>query len=111
MTIYNLNCQMSFICSDEAGKFLAFLADREDATDNISAMNGSSMGTISLKEILDYVEKRTGKKAIMNSAGEAAPYNGETEYSINTEKEQRIGFQFTNLHDWIYDLLDYYIDV
>lgn len=47
----------------------------------------------------------------MNPAGEAAPYNGETEYSINTERAQRMGFQFTNLHDWIYDLLDYYIDV
>lgn len=111
MYIDNLNCQMGFIRSDEAGRFLAFLADRENVTDNISAINGSSMGTISLKEILDYVEKRTGKKAILDPAGEAAPYNGETEYSINTERAQKMGFQFSNLHDWIYDLLDYYIDM
>ena len=53
--------------------------------------------------------KRTGKKAIIDSAGDAAPYNGETEYSINTEKARRLGFQFSKLHDWIYGLLDEYI--
>ena len=41
--------------------------------------------------------------------GDEAPYNGETEYSINTEKAETLGFQFTNLKDWIYDLIDYYI--
>ena len=95
MHIDNLNCQMGFIRSDEAGKFLAFLADR---------------GNISLKEVLDYVEKKTGKKAIINTEGEAAPYNGEVEYSINTGNAEKLGFQFSNLHDWIYELLDYYID-
>ena len=38
---------------------------------------------------------------------ENAPYNGEPEYSINTEKAQALGFQFSVLHDWIYELLDY----
>lgn len=111
MHIDNLNCQMGFIRSDEAGKFLAFLADRENDKDvDIRAINGCSAGTISLKEVLDYVEKRTGKKAVIDSTGEAAPYNGEVEYSINTGKAEKLGFQFSNLHDWIYELLDYYID-
>lgn len=111
MHIDNLNCQMSFIRSDEAGKFLAFLADRANDKDtDIRAVNGCSAGTISLKEVLDYVEKRTGKKAVIDSTGEAAPYNGEVEYSINTGKAEKLGFQFSNLHDWIYELLDYYID-
>lgn len=111
MHIDNLNCQMGYIRSDEAGKFLAFLADKEtDKEDDMRVVNGSNAGTISLKEILDYVEKRTGKKAIIDSAGENAPYNGEVEYSINTEKAEKLGFQFSNLHDWIYELLDYYIE-
>ena len=111
MHIDNLNCQMGFIRSDEAGRFLAFLADRaNDEETDIRAINGCSAGTISLKEILDYVEKRTGKKAVIDSTGEAAPYNGEVEYSINTEKAEKLGFQFSNLYDWIYELLDYYID-
>lgn len=110
MYIDNMDCQMGFIRSDEAGKFLAFLADKEKDNENIRAVNGSSTGTISLKEILDYVEKKTGKKAIIDVNEEAAPYNGEVEYSINTEKAEKLGFQFSNLHDWIYELIDYYID-
>ncbi|MFQ9873414.1 hypothetical protein [Waltera sp.] len=42
--------------------------------------------------------------------GEAAPYNGEPEYSINTDKAEKIGYHFSNLKDWIYELLDYYIE-
>ena len=96
---------MGFIRSDEAGDFLAFLVG-EDVS---GAINGSAFGTISIKEILDYVEKKTGHTAILSDDGEEAPYNGEPEYSINTEKATALGFRFSNLKDWIYELLDYYI--
>lgn len=105
MHIDNLDVQMSFIQSDEAGRFMAFLADKEFK----GAINGSSKGTISLKEILEYVEGKTGKKTIIDGAGDVAPYNSEPEYSINTDKAEALGFRFTNLKDWIYDLIDYYI--
>lgn len=105
MQIDNLNCQMSFIQSEEAGRFMAFLADRETT----GAFNGSSSGTISIREILNYVEEKSGKKAILDEDGEPAPYNGTPKYSINIQKAQKTGFIFTNLQDWIYELLDYYI--
>jgi nucleoside-diphosphate-sugar epimerase len=105
MNIDNLDCQMSFIRSDEAGEFMAFLTDN----DYSGAINGASNGTISLREIITYVEYRTAKKAIISADGDAAPYNGEPEYSINTDKSVELGYQFSNLKDWIYDLLDYYI--
>ena len=41
--------------------------------------------------------------------GDNAPYNGETEYSINTDKAEALGFGFSDLKDWIYELIDYYI--
>lgn len=107
MNIDNLDHQIGFIRSDEAGKFLAFLADK----DFTGAINGSSQGTVSLKDVISYVETKTGVKAIVDSAGDDAPYNGESEYSINTEKAQKLGFQFSQINDWIYDLLDYYIDL
>ena len=107
MNIDTLDCQMGFIRSDEAGKFMAFLVDKEVK----GAINGSAEGTISIREIIDYVEKKTGSKAIIDKGGENAPYNGEPEYSINTEKAQALGFQFSVLHDWIYELLDYYIEI
>lgn len=105
MNIDNLDAQMGFIRSDEAGRFLAFLADK----DVRGAINGSSDGTISIREIIEYVEKRTGTKAIIDQKGENAPYNGEPEYSINTEKAESLGFRFSVLQDWIFELLDHYI--
>lgn len=106
MHIDNLNEQMGFIRSDEAGEFLAFLADQ----DITGAINGCSHGAVSVREILDYVEKKTGTKAIISEQGEDAPYNGVAEYSINTEKAENLGFHFSHIKDWIYDLLDYYIE-
>lgn len=106
MKIDNIDCQMSYIRSDEAGKFMAFLADK----DIKGAINGSAHGTISLREIISYVEEKTGTKAILSDEGEEAPYNGEPDYSINTDKAEASGFQFSNLKDWIYDLLDHYIE-
>lgn len=105
MNVDNMEYQMGFIRSDEAGKFLAFLTDR----DVTGAFNGASEGTVSLKEIIGYVEEKTGSKAIIDPAGEDAPYNGEPEYSICTDKAKALGYTFSELKDWIYELLDYYI--
>ena len=107
MNIDNLDYQMSYIRSDEAGKFIAFLVDKDFA----GAVNGASEGTISLKEMIEYVENKTGCKALIDVTGENAPYNGTPEYSICTEKAKKLGYEFTNLKDWIYDLLDYYIQL
>lgn len=102
MRIDNLNAQMGFIRSDEAGEFLAFLA----SADFIGAVNGSAHGTISLNEILRYIEAQTGTEARLSDDGDAAPYNGECDYSISTERAEALGFTFSNLKDWIFDLLD-----
>ncbi|MDD6796582.1 MAG: NAD-dependent epimerase/dehydratase family protein [Clostridiaceae bacterium] len=106
MYIDNMDRELGYISSSDAGKFLAFLCDNE----YLGAINGCSSGTISLNSIIDYVEEKTGKKAILVEDGEVAPYNGENEYSINTEKAKEIGFEFSNLRDWIYGLIDYYIE-
>ena len=106
MNIDNMDCQMGFIFSDEAGKFIAYLADKDFS----GAINGCSNGTISVREIIEYVESKTGAKAVLNEDGDAAPYNGEPEYSINTDKASALGFEFSNLKDRIFELLDYYID-
>lgn len=53
----------------------------------------------------------THGKAVVDNAGEDGPYNGEPEYSINTERAQKLGFHFSQINDWIYNLPDYYIDL
>ena len=105
MYIDNLDMQLGFIRSDEAGKFMAFLVDK----DFKGAINGSSGGTISMKEVIQYVEQKTGKRALFSKDGDIAPYNGETSYSINTETAAKLGYQFSDLKAWIYELLDDYI--
>lgn len=107
MFIDNPDCQMGFIRSDDAGKFLAFLTDK----DFKGAINGCCSGTISIREMLNYVETQTGKRAVLTENGECAPYNRTPEYSINTDKATALGYSFTRLEDWIYDLLDYYISI
>ena len=56
------------------------------------------------------MEQKTGTKAVIDKNGDAAPYNGEPEYSINTDKAKELGYRFSKLHEWIYELLDYYIE-
>ena len=106
MFVDNIDCQMGYIRSDEAGRFMAFLVDKEFT----GAVNGCAAGTISLREIIEYVEQKTGTKAVLCEDGEPAPYNGEPAYSINTEKATELGFEFSELKDWIYELVDYYIE-
>jgi nucleoside-diphosphate-sugar epimerase len=107
MFVDNKENQLGFIRSDEAGKFLAYLAEQEF----YGSINGSSYGTISINEIVSHIEKKIGIKAIYSPDGEVAPYNGENSYSINTDLARSIGFNFSVLNDWIYDLLDKYIKI
>lgn len=107
MLIDNIDKQMSFIRSNEAGKFLAFMAEQ----DYRGAVNGSSSDTISINEMIKYVESKAKIKAVFSPFGDAAPYNGEVEYSINTELAKRLGFKFSPIKTWIYDLLDTYIEL
>lgn len=107
MKVDNLDNKMSFIRSDEAGKFISFLVDK----DFTGAVNGCSRGTISVKQILDYLKQETGLNAVLSEDGDPAPYNGTPAYSINTQKAESLGFEFSDINDWIYGLLDYYIDV
>ena len=106
MYVDNLDDQIGFISSEDAGRFLTYLA-----TNNIvGSINGCSRGTISLREIINYVEGKVSKKAIFHRGGKAGPFNGTKEYSINTYKGTEIGYRFTDLKECIFDLLDYYIE-
>lgn len=105
MHIDNFDEQISFIRSDDAGKFLVYLAK----SNYTGTINASAEGTITIKEIIDYVENKTGIKAIYDEAAEKALYNGTPSFYLNTEKANSIGYKFLPLKSWIYELLDEYI--
>lgn len=102
MYIDNPDSRLTFIDSGEAGRFLAHMAE-ESLTGPVNAASG---GTISVRELLRYVEQRSGISPILSAQGVAAPYNEAPSFSVDTGRAQSTGFSFTELGDWIYTLLD-----
>ena len=107
MYIDNLDCQMGFIDSNEAGEFLAHLVN----VDFAGPINGCNTGTVSMKEIIEYVEEKCGVKAVLTPEGDKAPYKSTPEYSINVDLAKKLGYEFSDVRSWIWELVDYYIDL
>ncbi len=105
MNITNINARIPFIDSNEAGRFLSFLGD----IDYVGPINGNSTGTMSIKELSEYVKNKTGKEMIISETGENAPYNYVTDFSLDVSKAKSLGFEFSNLDSWMFNLLDKYI--
>lgn len=102
MNIDNLDAPMGFISSEEAGRFLAFLAD----SDYQGPINASSRDTVSLRAVLAVAEEKTGRAPLLSPEGDPAPYNGADRYSVNTSRAGHLGFVFSSLHTWLPILLD-----
>ena len=107
MHIDNLTTKMEFIMSSEAGKFLAWLADKNFS----GSINAANHGSVSLAEIIKYVESMSGANAIISENGEQSPFNGFPEYGLNLERAERLGYTFPNLATPLYNLLDRYIEI
>jgi len=104
--INNLDEKISFIRSVEAGNFIAWIAEK----DFIGSINGNNGGTITLQEIIKYVEERTGKKVILSYNGLVGPFNGQKSFSLDNKLANDLGYYFTDLKEWIYNLIDKYIE-
>jgi len=107
MYIDNLNEQLSFITSKDAGEFLAW-ATLQDFTGPI---NGASSGTFSLKQIIEYVENKTGKQAQYSPDGDPGTYNQRLAFSTSVKKAEDLGFTFSDMTTEMFPLLDHYIEV
>jgi nucleoside-diphosphate-sugar epimerase len=105
INIDNFDEQIAFIRSDDAGKFLVYLAKSSFA----GPINACAEGTISVREVIDYVENKTNIKAIYNENADNGAYNGTPSFYLNTEKAEDIGYKFLPLKSWIYELLDEFI--
>lgn len=106
MKIENYDSRICFVEETEAGEFMAFLVE----CNYYGPINGCSLGTISMREIIKYIESRTGKSAIIDSCGDEAPFNKVQNNSLNIDKAKQLGYHFSHLKDWIYELIDYYIE-
>lgn len=107
MKIDNLQDEICYVDSREAGSFLAWLADKP----HTGTINGSNNGTKKISEVLEYVKSKTGKEPIFHEDGDKGPYNGAYSFSLNGDKCNEWGYEFTDLDDWFYQLIDAYIEV
>jgi nucleoside-diphosphate-sugar epimerase len=106
LNLDNLHEQIGFIRSTEAGDFLAWIAEQKFT----GAINGNNIGSISLHEIISYVEQKTGKKATYSTNGLDGKYNGQKSFTLDVTNANNLGYSFTELKPYIYELLDKYID-
>jgi nucleoside-diphosphate-sugar epimerase len=105
MNIDNFDEQIAFIRSDDAGKFLVHLAK----SNFTGPINACADGTMSVREIINYVENKTNIKAIYAENADNGAYNGTPSFYLNTEKAEGIGYKFLPLKSWMYELLDEFI--
>lgn len=105
--INNIDSNLSFISDKEAGDFLAWLSN----VDYVGPINAASYGSITIKEIIEYIEKSTGKKMIISSDGINEKYNGIFDSNLDISRVESLGFKFNNIKEYIFNLLEYYTDI
>ena len=99
----DLDKKMAFIYEKDAGDFIAYLADHFVQ----GAISGCSKEAVKISDIVEYIEKGLGKKAVISQQGDDAPYNGiEDTLSFSTEKAESTGYRFRELNEWLYPLID-----
>lgn len=106
MDVDDLDAEFSLISSKDAGSFLAFLSNKRIN----EVIQTASPETLTLKEVVNYVESKIGKQAIIKECADKAPLNGMSSFSINCDKARKKGYRCQSLKEWLYPLLDTYIE-
>ncbi|MDP4162625.1 MAG: NAD-dependent epimerase/dehydratase family protein [Bacillota bacterium] len=101
----NLEAEISFILETEAGEFLAWAGDQEFN----GPVNACSNGSIKLGDIISLIEKETEKTAVVSDASKnVSPFDLEKTWTMNNEKARSYGYKFTNLMEWLPDLIGHF---
>ena len=98
--------ELSFVLDLEAARFLEWCCEN----DYSGPINACSNGTVSVAEMIHYIEEISGEKAIVSESGEEAPYNWVTNYIVSNERASKLGFSFEHVRDYIFELMDGYIE-
>ena len=107
MFISNKSLHISYLYEEDAADMFADIL----TTDISGPVNACAGDGITLNEIIGYTEKKTGKTAVFDKTGDAAPYNGfEVDVSYDTSKAGKYGITFRPHKEWIYDLIDFYVN-
>lgn len=105
MNIDDVSRGFTFIQDHEVGKFLPWLA----AQDFSGPINLASEGMVTIQMILNYIEDKTSKRAVIDTSnGNKSPFNEKT-FSLNMDKAKLLGYRTSNINDWFWKLMDEYI--
>lgn len=101
----DLDVEMSFIQATEAAEFLLWVGK----IDFVGPINATASGKISMGELLQLIEEKTGERAIVTfdqEAKDVSPYAVPKTWYMSNEKATALGFSFTQLHDWLPHLIE-----
>lgn len=114
MKIDNYDYECSFVKTSEEADFLIYLG----CSDYKGIYNFSSEGSLKVRDIIEYIEKKSGKKAVITEDGDLHPFNtkhfrddSKNGMTFDLSKVRETGYKPENVTDWIYPLLDMYINM
>jgi len=96
----------SFLSSEDACNFLQWSLKQPKIHGPINVASPDALG---LHELIQKIESRTGRKALLSqnpTAENTSPFGVERDHYLNTELARRLGFKPSSVHSWIDDLID-----
>lgn len=99
----NPNAEMCFIHQKEAGDFLAWAGEQSFT----GPINASANGQIAMKTLMGLIGENTGGHVHITSEDQTleSPYGISKTWSLSNEKAAKLGYKFSNLMDWLPDLI------
>jgi len=99
VNIVNPESEISLISSSDAAEFLAWLA----TVPHTGPFNACSDGSIALTTIVQFIEKATGRTAVVTHQPDEpfSIFRSEKSFTLSTGKARRFGFTFSPTQDWL----------
>ncbi|QCR33049.1 NAD-dependent epimerase/dehydratase family protein [Lysinibacillus sp. SGAir0095] len=105
ISFLNMEARMSYILSDDAGRFLQFAG----FSGVEGPFNATSTGTYSLKELMEMIEWNVGKKAKIALVGDEesrSPFAVPKDWYMSQAKSIQAGFTCQSIEAWLPDLVE-----
>lgn len=106
MAIGDVERRMTFVRCSELGKFMVWAVNQDFS----GVVNFGSSGSVSVGDIVGYIERKTGCKATISKDGKAAPFENNDSFSLNLDVVNGMGYKTSSVDDWIWGAIDYYIN-
>lgn len=102
----NLERRYNFVENKDEAEFLYFMSQNSFK----GVVNFASQGYISMREVIHYVENKTGKKAILDSNAGNFPFTIHPEITMDLSRCLSLMYNPMKLDDWLFHKIDKYID-